>query len=552
MTFSLVASCLSLFSPPLSGTHQCLSNLVDLYKSSLTHPGSPIRSLSHLSPSPPPNPVSPLYSQTPPAMIRALSLTLFALCSLTVLADDDVVVATKDNFDEIIGSDELTLVKFYAPWCGHCKKMAGDFKEAATELKGKAVLVDLDATEEKDLAAKYEVRGFPTLKLFSGGELITDYKGGRTKDALIKFINNALLPSSVDCEDADAVTAFIKENTGKCILFGAGLDKLASDFKKVSMSLRDVMPDNVAFGSVSDPALVDKLSDKDVTADSILVIRDDDSTDVYSDEASGLEAWAKVAALPLFAELSRETATLYTELDRPIFMLFQDPDNKDEAVNTAISEIAKSYRSDGSVVFTWINAVELKSFAEHIGVEEMKPAIAIYEFKRDVKYVFSDEYSPEALKEWVQKFLDGKIDASTKSEPIPEKNDEPVKVVVGDSWASIVEDESKDVLIEQYAPWCGHCKKLAPILDELASDLGGVETLVIAKMDATKNDAPADYKAQGFPTIHFFKAGSKTGTAYQGGRSKEDFVKFLKENCTHKEGIELKEESGEESDKEEL
>lgn len=482
---------------------------------------------------------------TPSVMIRVLFLTLLALFSVTVLADDDVVVATKDNFDDLIAKDELTLVKFYAPWCGHCKKMAGDFKEAATELKGKATLVDLDATVEKDLAAKYEVRGFPTLKLFSNGELISDYKGGRTKDALIKFVNNALLPSSVECDDADAVAAFVKENTDKSILFGAALDKLATDFKKVSMSLRDVMPDNVAFGSVSDPSLLEKLSDKDITADSVLLIRDDDSTDIYADDASGLEAWAKIAALPLFGELSRETANLYTELGKPIFMLFQDPDKKNDDVISAIEDIARSHRSTGTLAFTWINSVELKSFAEHIGVDDMDPAIGIYEFKQDVKYVFSDEYSPESLKEWIQKFIDGKIEATTKSEPIPEKNDEPVKIVVGDSWADIVEDESKDVLIEQYAPWCGHCKKLAPILDELASDLSGVETLVIAKMDATKNDAPAGYKAQGFPTIHFFKAGAKTGTAYEGGRSKEDFVKFLKENCTHKEGIDSGEEKEE-------
>lgn len=490
-------------------------------------------------------------------MIRALSITVFALLTLTVFAEDDVVVATKDNFDEIISKDELTFVKFYAPWCGHCKKMAGDFKEAATELKGKAVFVDLDATVEKELAAKYEVRGYPTLKLFSNGEVISDYKGGRNKDALIKYINNALLPSSTECADADAVSAFVKENAGKTIIFGAALDKLSSNFKKVSMSLRDTMPDNVAFGSVPDASLLSGLSDKKVSADSILLIREDETTDVYADEADGLEAWSKVAALPLYAELSRDNASMYTELDKPIFILFQDPEKKDEAVNKAIIEIAKEHRELNALAFVWINRVDLKSFSEYVGVGEKDPAIAIYEFKKDVKYVFGEEYSPEALKKWVQSFFAGELKPTKKSQPIPEENNEPVKVVVGDSWTDIVEDESKDVLIEQYAPWCGHCKNLAPILDELAADLKGVETLVVAKMDATQNDAPSDYKAQGYPTLHFFKAGSRTGVPYTGGRTKEDFVKFLQENCTHKDGIELKEgekpkEDDKEDDKEEL
>lgn len=483
-------------------------------------------------------------------MIRTLSLTLFALCVLVVRADEDVVVGTKDNFLDIISKDELTLVKFFAPWCGHCKKMAGDFKEAATELKGKATLVDLDATVEKELAAKYEVKGFPTLKLFSKGEVISDYKGGRTKDALVKYIERALLPSVTECEDAQAVAAFTIEHANKAIVIGAALDKLASDFKKVSMALRDVMPDTIAFASVTDVAHLKDLS-KDIAPDSVLLLRDDESTDVFSGEPDTLETWTKVGSLPLFAELNRDNAQLYTELDKPIFILFQDPEKKDEKVNSAVADVAKEHRSSGALAFTWINSVELKSFAEHIGVADKSPAIAIYDFKGDIKYLFVEDYSPDALKKWVQAFLDGKIEPTTKSEEVPEKNDEPVKIVVGKSWADIVEDEGKDVLIEQYAPWCGHCKKLSPVLDELATHLKGVETLVIAKMDATKNDAPKEYKAQGYPTLHFFKAGSKEGTPYSGGRSKEDFIKFFMENATHKEGIELPKEEAKEDEKEE-
>lgn len=492
-------------------------------------------------------------------MFRPVLVCAIATFLVLSSAEEAVVVGNKDNFDALIGKDELTLVKFFAPWCGHCKKMAGDFKEAAAELKGKATLVDLDATVEKELAAKYEIRGFPTLKLFSKGELISDYKGGRTKDALVKYIERAMLPAVHDCADVDAVSKFVEENKGKAIVFGAALDKLASQYKKVSMSLRDVLPDSIAFGAVSDVALLKEAAGKELGADSVLMIREDDSTDVFSGSEEELESWAKTSSLPLFTELSRDNASVYTELSKPIFMLFQDPEKKNKDVNDAIAAIAKENRESGSVVFTWINSVELKSFAEHVGVVDKDPAIAIYEFKADMKYVFSDEYSPEALSAWIKKFVAGEIQATTKSAPIPEKNDEPVKIVVGDSWADIVEDETKDVLIEQYAPWCGHCKKLAPILDDLAADLADVKTLVIAKMDATTNDAPKGYKAQGYPTLHFFPAGSKAGVSYDGGRGKEDFIKFFQENATHKEGIELpqkeekegEEEKDEEEDEEE-
>lgn len=77
-----------------------------------------------------------------------------------------------------------------------------------------------------------------------------------------------------------------------------------------------------------------------------------------------------------------------------------------------------------------------------------------------------------------------------KSEEIPADNSAPVKVVVGKSFDDIVLDETKDVLVEFYAPWCGHCKALEPKYDELAQKLAYNNNLVIAKLDATANEVP--------------------------------------------------------------
>lgn len=106
-------------------------------------------------------------------------------------------------------------------------------------------------------------------------------------------------------------------------------------------------------------------------------------------------------------------------------------------------------------------------------------------------------------------------------------------MVVGKTFEEVVFDDSKDVLIEMYAPWCGHCKALEPTYTKLAQRYKDQPNLVIAKLDATANDVPLEYKAEGFPTIYFAPAGSKLKPVkYEGARELDDFVKFLKEKST--------------------
>jgi len=120
-----------------------------------------------------------------------------------------------------------------------------------------------------------------------------------------------------------------------------------------------------------------------------------------------------------------------------------------------------------------------------------------------------------------------------KSQSVPKKSSGPVTVVVGKTFEKIVLDNSKDVLIELYAPWCGHCKKLEPVYRDLAKQFKDVKQLVIAKMDATANDSPEPYTSSGFPTIYFAPAGKKTSPiSYSGDRSLTDLEKFIREHAT--------------------
>ncbi|CAN4102231.1 unnamed protein product [Withania somnifera] len=147
----------------------------------------------------------------------------------------------------------------------------------------------------------------------------------------------------------------------------------------------------------------------------------------------------------------------------------------------------------------------------------------------DKKYI-KDHVEPDALSTFLKDYKDGKLKPHVKSQPIPETNDEPVKVVVRDTLQDMVFNSGKNVLLEFYAPWCGHCKNLAPILDEVAVSFESDPDVLIAKLDATANDLPkGEFDVQGFPTM-YFKSASGNLSQYDGERTKEAIIEFIEKN----------------------
>lgn len=109
-----------------------------------------------------------------------------------------VVTLTDSNFNEMVmNSNDLWVVEFYAPWCGHCKQLEPEFKAAAKELLGSGVqLGALDATVHQSVASEYGIKGFPTLKIFRPGSKssndATDYQGDRTSSSIVSSALEAL------------------------------------------------------------------------------------------------------------------------------------------------------------------------------------------------------------------------------------------------------------------------------------------------------------------------------------------------------------------------
>lgn len=138
----------------------------------------------------------------------------------------NVVVLNKSNFDKVVMDDSKNvLVEFYAPWCGHCKKLTPIYEELATVFAGDDDVViakmDADEAQNRDVASKYGVTGFPTLKYFSkdNKEEPDDYSKERKLEIFVDYINN----KAGTLRNTDG---FLKPEAGKLEEF----DELAKNF----------------------------------------------------------------------------------------------------------------------------------------------------------------------------------------------------------------------------------------------------------------------------------------------------------------------------------
>merc|ERR1712190_528307 len=109
---------------------------------------------------------------------------------------------------------------------------------------------------------------------------------------------------------------------------------------------------------------------------------------------------------------------------------------------------------------------------------------------------------PSGVVRFVHDYEQGRLKPYVKSEPEPSAEDVraqgPVGVLVGSTFTAHTQDTKKDVLVDFYAPWCGHCRKFEPNYKALAKNLKHVKSLRIAKIDATRNEVEG-MSIMGFP-----------------------------------------------------
>jgi len=288
--------------------------------------------------------------------------------------------------------------------------------------------------------------------------------------------------------------------------------------------------DDVPFGIVSDPSLVESSSDGSI----FLFKHFDEGKAVFSGSVDTEEIvkFVKKNRLPLVVEFSQETAQkVFTgEIKKHVLMFISKKDDSFKAKNDEFAKSAAQFRNEFIFIMVNTDEEENSRVTEFFGLKKDNvPAIRLVVLDDDFsKYKPQEEsFTESAISQFVNDFKSGKLKRHLMSETEPADWDSTsVKVLVSSTfWNRIA---GKNAFVEFYAPWCGHCKQLAPIWDQLGDKFKDSADIVIAKVDATVNEIEG-VKVSSFPTLKYFANGSTKETVinYSGERTLEELVRFV-------------------------
>ena len=489
--------------------------------------------------------------------MRFFSIFIISLLSLSLCEDDfpvenDVIILTDSTFDKAVAKYDYLLVLFYAPWCGHCKKFHPEYEKAAKTLrKENLFLSKVDATVEKKLAEKFEIQGFPTVKLFIKGEAI-EYTGGRKEQEVINWMRKKTGPATKLINSEEEIDKLKKDNDVVLIYFGNNKNEL-DEYIKVARKNEDF-----PFANVENEEIAKKLGIKMGT---VVMFRnfEEPQKELSKDLTSKkIEEFIDAFSSPKVMTFDEKAAQIIFGKAIPAIILYCDKKSeKWEEYRKIMEKISEKIGGKLKVVQTDIKEGMASRLAEYIGVKDSDlPSVRIADTRVDLKkYNMEGEIREKNILKFIEDWENNKLKPHLKSAEEPKENNADVFVVVGNTYEKEVINNDKDVMLLFYAPWCGHCKALHPKYEEVAKKLKAKNPkLLMAKIDATENEVE-NINISGFPTVKFYPGNKKNKAPidYNGDRSVDDMIKFIKTNAATPIVLdeEVKETKGDNKDKSE-
>lgn len=358
--------------------------------------------------------------------VALLFLALFVVCAKPDGHDghkgdesiqSDVVVLSQENWDQT--KTGKWFIKFYAPWCGHCKSLAPIWEIAASMLSDKANFAKVDCTVNEVICSDYGVKGFPTLKFFDEG-VPHEYSGLRETENFENYITKMSTPafSTVLSSDEAVNNYLVSSESSKFLLFGEEKDK--GTFQNLVNKFRAT----VDFAYVNNPSLMPKFNVQRTPA---LVVVSSDNTDILDSDfdKGNVEKFIGLSQFGLLPELGPNNFNELQEQGVPLVIVVINPNNADQIQSVKEEAKAAARSRKGTFTFSWLDGDKWKNYVEgnyKLQVQNDAPATIVLDTATEVYYFQRLTYSEEDFSKFLNSVIDGTAEAIALGPPQPKIN----------------------------------------------------------------------------------------------------------------------------------
>lgn len=419
--------------------------------------------------------------------------------------EKDIVILTEKTFQSFIEKNHHVLVIFYADWSEPCKNALVTFSEAATELRDRehpVPLAKVNSMTNPKLIEKYKISHYPAMKYFLDGEPLDFHHGHKTED-IVKYVDRKNGSPSTEIKTLSELDS-IKEDHQVVVGFFSDNPFQLKTFQQTARKFDDLVfvhSSEKKFLTAFSPVTIFKHFDEEPAFLSTAFTEDQ------------LFDFVHEHRYPAVMEFDGDNAIDRIFIQKtPALVLFTD---EVSGVVYVLEKAAEELKGKVAVMTATISRGLGKNLANFVGLRHVEDGsvwlIHPLENGKAHKYKFEgDRLDVGSLVDFVTKFEDEELERHTKSEEIDTNaENQKVKKVVGESFKRIVYDHENHVLLYVHSHWCHPCKKLAPVVEQLAEKLSYIDDLVFAQMDGQKNEVE-ELHVDRYPKLLLFKMDGKT------------------------------------------
>ncbi|KAM1331909.1 hypothetical protein ACFX2I_044346 [Malus domestica] len=358
--------------------------------------------------------VRPLWCWALLILLAALDSPAAAAASSWAV-DGTVLELDDSNFDSAISALDLVLVDFYAPWCGHCKRLSPQLDAAAPLLAGlkhPVAIAKLNADKFTSVARKFEIDAYPTLKLFMHG-VPMEYNGPRKAESLVRYLKKFAAPDVSILESDSAISEFVQAaGTYFPIYIGFGLNE--SLVSKVAIKYKKKAWFSVA-KDFSEDVMVLYDFDKVPALASLHPTYDERNIFYGPFEEEFLEDFIRQSLFPLAMPINYETLKSLSDDERKIVLTIVE--DEDEEKSKKLINILKSAASaNRDFVFGYVGIKQWEDFADTFGANKKTKLPKMVVWDRMEEYItvngsesIDEEDQASQVSQFIQGYKEGRI-----------------------------------------------------------------------------------------------------------------------------------------------